>query len=253
MLKWCLSLLILSGSVLAHEVQFQTQHIDIQRQNLTGWQHDVLVKTALSRKYDFGLQATNLERFGLHENRIGAFLSYKPKDSLLFEVRYLKGEDNNQILPTDQYNVSAYWAMVQGLSPYLIYRDVKYNVTHLQIVNLGLEIEKFRGFVLIPQITGGKATSDRPAQTQDVYNYGLRAIYYQEKIFSITAFAYKGREASQGVVGRPNFAIETLSGGIGAGYYFLPNIKAELSVDHTDYKELKNQFLTTTLNLRWVF
>jgi hypothetical protein len=66
-------------------------------------------------------------------------------------------------------------------------------------------------------------------------------------------FAFRGVEASQGIVGKSNFLIDTKSGGLGASYYFIPQLKTELTVDHTDYQQLKNQFLTTTLNLVWDF
>ena len=81
----------------------------------------------------------------------------------------------------------------------------------------------------------------------------MKLAYYREKFYSLCIFGYKGVEASQGIVGKSNFLIDTASGGLGGSYHFIPQFKTELILDHTDYKQLKNQFLTTTLNLVWDF
>jgi len=251
-MRWFVFLAFWSTTLFAHEAQLVTQHLSLKRQHKTGWQSDLIAKATLSRKWEAGLQGTYLERFNFFEKRAGAFAFYRPNDRLTLEARYLQGS-GNQILPERQYHLHAYYALAQGLAPFLFYRDMKYSVTRLHAVNLGLEIEKIRSFIIIPQIMMGKATFNSPADTKNVYNYGLKVIYYQELRFSLFAFGYKGKEAAQGIIGASNQLIDTLSGGAGAGYYFRPATKAELVVDHTNYKQLKNQFLTTTLNLIQVF
>lgn len=252
-MRFVLFLVFLSTSLQAHEVQVSTQHLDIKKQNETAWQHDIIGRAVLSRKFDIGLQATYLERFDLHEGRFGGFLIYHPKPGITLEFRYLNGQNENEILPEDQYNFSAYMAWQEGLTPFLLYRDARYSQTHLHALNLGLEIEKIRHIILIPQIMFGKATFNFPAETKDVHNYGLRAIYYHEGRFSLFAFGYKGKEASQGIIGQSNIIVDTLSGGLGTGFYFTPTIRGEILIDHTDYEQLNNQFVTSTFNLQWVF
>lgn len=243
-------LLLFSSVAVAHELQSITQHIDIKEPGETGWQQDLIGRFSLSRQFDFGLQGTYLERFDFYETRLGGLLTYRPTDRLTLELRYLEGSDN-EILPENEGFLSAYYALADGLSPYLILRDSRYSVTHVSTATLGMEIEKIRSFIIMPQVLYGKATFESPGQTRDVYNAGLRVIYYQEGKYSLTAFGYAGKEASQGIIGRSTILVDTLTGGIGGGYYFAPDLKADLIVDHTDYDQLNTQFLTTTLNLVW--
>lgn len=248
-----LFLVILSTSALAHEVQLITQHLKINKQHETGWQTDALAKAVLSPKYEFGLHGTYLERFDLYENRLGAFLIINPIQNLTFELRYLKGEHDVEILARDQYTVSMYHALSAGISPYIIYQNALYSITHLQTLRVGLEIEKIANVIIIPSVMIGQAQFDDPTEVKEVNNFGLKVIYYVEQQYSLQAFAYKGIEAAQVIVGRSNQTVETKTIGAGAGYYVIPDIKAEVLVDYTDYKELNNQFLTTTLNLVWAF
>lgn len=243
-------ILLIPAMSFAHEIQSITQHVAIKKQKETGWQQDLIGKFVLNRKVEVGAQGTYLERFDLYEKRAGAFVSYRASEKLMVEARYLAG-NGNKILPEGQAVLGAYYALAEGLSPYLIYRDTKYSVTKLNTATLGVEIEKIRNIILIPQAVYGKATFDSPAGTKDVYNFGLRAIYYKENHYSFTVFGYAGKEASQGIVGESNLRVDTLTGGVGAGYFFNPNFKADLIVDHTDYDQLNTQFLTTTLNLVW--
>jgi hypothetical protein len=245
------ALVFLSTSVLAHEIQLITQYIQIQRQNETGWQQDILGKYTLSRKFDLGIQGTYLERFDLYENRVGGFLNYHPFDSLTLNLGVLYGDDN-EILPEFQYALSAYYAATEGVSGFLSYRDNRYSVTRLHTVNMGVELEK-SGFILIPQLMLGRATLESPTETKNVQNYGIKAIYYKENIYSVFLFAHRGIEASQGIIGASNLLVDTRTGGFGGSYNFIPELKTEIIVDYTDYEQLKNQFLTTTLNLVWAF
>jgi hypothetical protein len=243
----------LSASAMAHEIQSLTQHVNIQRQNQEGWQQDLIGKVTASRKWDLGLQGTYLERFDLYEKRAGMMAAYRPTEAWTLEAKYLAATNKTEILPRNQAQLGAYFAYAPGLTPYLSYRDSKYSVTHLNQGALGIEIEKFQNILLIPQVMYGKVTFASPAQTRDIHNFGLRAIYYREKIYSLFLFGNKGTEASQGIIGESNIIVNTLTGGFGGSYYFVPQLKTELIVDYTDYHELKNQFLTTTLNLVWVF
>ncbi len=243
---------LLSTSALAHQIQSITQHIDLRRQNQTGWQQDILGKMTVTRKWDVGVQGTYLERYSFYENRGGMFALYHPNESLTLEAKVLVG-GNNQILPRLQSSLSAYLALFDGFTPFATYKDIRYSVTRLHNGTLGAEIEKFTNILIIPQVMFGKASFDAPKSTRDVHSYGLRLAYYREKFYSLFLFGYKGVEASQGIVGKSTFLIDTTSGGFGASYHFVPQLKTELIVDHTNYEQLKNQFVTTTLNLVWDF
>ncbi len=246
-------ILLLSGTSFATDLFWSTQHIEIKRQNKIGWQHELQVKQDLSRKVYAGVGGTYIERFQFFEKRYGAFVGYKASDRLNLEARWYRGENDNQILPRDQKILSAYYAAAPGLTPYLVYRDYRYSVTRVHMANLGMEIEKIPNIILIPQVMAGKATFSTPAGTESIYNYGLRAMYYVEKKFTAFVFGYQGREASQGIVGQSNVLVDTRSGGFGGSYFFRDDLRAEFIFDHTDYRQLKNQFLTSTLNLYWTF
>jgi hypothetical protein len=147
--------------------------------------------------------------------------------------------------------LSAYYSLAPGFTPYIFYRDNRYSVTRVHEARLGMEIEKFPHIIIIPQLMLGKATFKSPAGTETLHNYGLRAMYYEERKFTVFLFGYRGKEASQGIVGASNILVDTKSGGLGGSWYFKDNFRTELVFDHTDYRQLKNQFLTTTLNLYW--
>ncbi len=244
--------LFLSGSLLAStDLLLSTQHISITRQNETGWQHDLSVKHDLGRKWSAGLGGTYVERFSFFEKRYGAFLGYQASERLSLEARYYLGENDNEILPRDQKILSAYYSLFPGLTPYIYYRDNRYSVTRVHEARLGMEIEKIPHVILIPQVMFGKATFESPGGTETIHNYGLRAMYYVEKTFTAFIFGYRGKEASQGIVGTSNILVDTRTGGLGGSWYLNDIFRAELVFDHTDYDQLKNQFLTTTLNLYW--
>jgi hypothetical protein len=252
-LKFVMLLLaIWSTSAVAHEVQLITQHLDIRRQNKTAWQSDFLARAEVSRKFDVGLQATYLERFNFFEKRMGGFVTYRPKDNIIIEGKVLLGHKNS-ILPEKDYYLNTFFALAPGLSPFVFLRDSDYSVTHIRSVKLGLEIEKFANIILIPQLLGGKATFASPADTQNIFNYGLKVVYYKDSYYSVSIFGYKGQEASQGIIGASNFLVDTTTGGASVSYHFIPDLKTELIFDYTDYRQLKNQFLTSTLNLAWRF
>lgn len=252
-MRWiALLFVLLSLSAQAHEILSITQHVNIRKQDEIGWQQDVIARLEFNRKFDFGTQATYLERFDLYEKRAGGFVVYRPNDKWTLEARYLQGM-GNEILPEKQAILSAYLAAGSGFAPYLYYRDSRYSVTHLHTLNLGVEIEKIPYFIIIPSVMVGRATFKSPGETDDVHNYGVRVVYYVEKKFSLMAFAYKGKEASQAIIGRSTELIDTLSGGLGGSYYFSEDLKADLIFDHTDYDQLNSEFHTTTLNISWKF
>lgn len=253
-MKYALLLLVILSTSLAsaHEVQFIGQHLDIRRQKETGWQSDVLARATLSRKFEVGLQGTYLERFDFHEKRGGALLSYQPKENIILEGKILLG-NGNEILPNQDYFLNGFWGLSDGFSPFFFYRNTNFSETHVQSVRVGLEIEKVSGFIIIPTFLTGKATFNSPASTKNIHNYGLKLVYYREAHYSFGIFGYKGKEASQGIIGTSNFLVDTTTGGVSASYYFIPSLRSEIIFDYTDYHELKNQFLTTTLNLAWRF
>lgn len=244
--------ILFSLNVSAHEVQSITQYLNIRRTDQVGWLQDIIARANVNTKFDIGAQATYLERFDLYEKRMGGFVTYRPNNAWTFEARYLQGM-GSQILPEKQTTLSAYHALSEGLSPFLFYRDSRYSVTTVHTANLGLEIEKIPSIVIIPSFTVGRATFNSPAKSDDVYNYGVKALYYKENRYSFSAWAYKGREASQGIVGVSTILVDTFSGGLGAAYWFAEGFRAELLFDHTDYDQLKTEFHTTTLNLSWMF
>ncbi len=245
-------LLFSSATSRAHEVFLSTQVVDIKKQNVTGKQVDALAKATVSEKFEAGLQATYLERFNLFEKRAGAFVIYRPKTGVSLELKHLRGREN-ELLPETQTSFAGYFSIGDGITPFVSFTDARYSATTVNYVRLGTEIEKLRNIILIPQVMSGRATFRSPAETEEIYAYGLRAVYYREEKFSVFIFGSRGREASQGVIGVSNILVSTRSGGIGGSYFLTKGLKAELVVDHTDYEELGNQFVTTAFNLQWVF
>jgi hypothetical protein len=251
--RWIALLIFIAPQVLfAHEIQSVSQHINLRRQNQSGWQQDVIARIRANRKFDVGAQATYFDRFNIFDKRVGGLLTYRPSDLWTFEARYLQGK-GNEILPEKETILSAYHSTQVGISPYFYYKDSRYSVTHLHTANIGVEIEKFQGFIIIPSFTLGRATFKSPGETKDVHNYGLRVTYYQEKKYGVSLFTYAGKEASQAVIGRSSVLVSTLTGGAAFTWYFSDDFKSELTFDHTDYDELKTEFHTTTLNLSWMF
>jgi hypothetical protein len=247
-----LTLLLISCSSLAHEVRLISHFIKINRQNQTAWQTDVLAKATLNRKFELGAQASYLERFNEQDRAAGPYLAWRVAPWLGLEAGYLQGS-GNEIMAQNLLYINAYYALEPGYSPFLLYRSARYSVTQLQAATLGIEIERLKNLIFIPQVMLGKATFQSPGKTDDVYNYGMRVIYYVEGSFGVFTYAHMGKEASQGIIGRSSILVDTLTGGLGGSYVLRPDLKAELAIDHTDFAQLNNQFITTTLNLSWSF
>lgn len=245
--------LLLSGTALPHEIQFVGQHIKLNRQNDSAWQSDVIAKATVNPRWDLGLQATYLERFDLYENRLGALAFYRPSSTLKIEARYFKGDGQVEILPQDQYFLNLYHSLAEGISPFLIYQNALYSATHLQTIRLGVEVEKIKKIILIPMVMIGQSQLKDPGEVHEVNSFGLKAFYFEELNYFFSIFGFKGIDISQAIVGRSGETITTTTGGFSAGRWFFKDLKAEFIFDYTDYDELNNQFLTSTLNLVWGF
>ena len=246
-------ILFLSGSAFSHEIQFVGQHLKINLQQETAWQSDVLARATVNSKWEAGLQATYLDRFDFHEKRIGALLYYRPIPSLKLEAKYLKGEEGVEILPKDHYFLNVYHSLAQGISPFLIYQNALYSTTHLQTIRFGIEIEKIKKIILVPMVMLGQSQLKDPGEVHEVNSFGLKAFYFEELNYFLSLFAFKGLEISQAVTGVSGDSITTTTGGFGLGKWFFQDFKAEFIFDYTDYDELNNQFLSSTLNLVWGF
>lgn len=242
----------LSLPVYANEVSLISQHLYLSRQKETGQQFTLSAKTDINRKLYAGLEGTYLERFSYFEKQAGGKIGYKPSDKWTLEGKFTIGNENN-LLPERQSTFTVYHALTQGLTPFAFYRDTHYSVTTIQSLNIGAEIEKIPSFIFIPTFMAGKATFNSPAKTSDVYSYGLRTIWYRENKYGISLFAFKGKEASQGIIGESAILVDTLSRGVSGTWYFSEKVKADLIYDHTDYDQLNTKFQTTTLNLTWMF
>lgn len=249
---FALILLGASNFAFAHELQSITQHLDIKRQNETAWQQDLIYRHDIDRKWQVGVQGTYLERFDLYEKRAGVIGVYRPSELWTFEARFLQGM-GNEILPEKETSLMAYHSTMVGISPFFGVKDLRYSNTTVDTLNIGVEIEKIEGIILIPSITYGMAKFKDPNETKNIYTLGLRAAYYQEGKFLTSIYGYTGKEASQGIIGSASELISTLTGGASFEWIFSEALRGEVLVDHTNYKQLKNQFITSTLNLRWTF
>lgn len=246
-------LLFLSTKSIADEIQLSNQYLKINRQNEIGWQSNLSAKATLSQKWDVGLLANYLERFHFFEKRLGALAVYKPNEAWVIEARYLHAQENAELLPTNQYILSVYHSLSNGFAPFLTYQNSQYSVTHVQTLRLGVEIEKMKNILLIPQALIGQAYFHNPKGTREVNSLGLKAVYSIEQQYFLSVFAFKGVEASQAILGSSSELVETKTAGAGVGYYFSEGLKAEAIFDYTDLGKLNNQFVTTTLNLSWIF
>ncbi len=246
-------LVFLSSTVCAHEIQLSNQYIHINRFNSVGRQSNLISKATLSSQWEAGLLANYLERFGFYEKRLGAVAVYRPNDSFAIEARYLKAQEGAEILPQDQYNLSVYHSLADGYSPFVTYQNSNFSVTHVETLRFGMEIEKIKNLILIPQVLVGQAHFKNPRDLKGVNSLGLKAIYSIEQQYAFSVFAFKSIEASQAIVGASSQLIETKTAGLSASYYFWNDLKAEGIFDYTDLGKLNNQFLTSTLNLTWTF
>ncbi len=246
-------LVFLSGTLHASELNFSQQYLHINKSGKTGHLSQLAVKTHTTNDLSVGISANYLERFDLYETSIGPQLIYKLNDQLALEAKYLKAQSGSEILATDQYFLSLYMSHSPGYSSAFSYQNSKYSVTDLQWFRWGLEIEKFKHFIIIPYALIGQAHFHRPFNSREVNSFGAKVISQHLDQYRFIAFASKGIEASQGLIGRSSQTIETKTIGGGIGRNLSHNIKMDALFDYTDLGKLKNQFLTTTLNLNWIF
>jgi hypothetical protein len=246
-------LIFFSQDLTAAEFRSHTQVVTIKRpgKDTVGKQQDIFAKAQVNRRFSLGVDGTYLERFGLFDKRTGLVLGSKPNDKWSFEVGYRRG-NGNDILPESEVLLQSYFAWKDGLTPFFLFRDAKYSLTHLHALNVGMEIEKIPQLIFIPMLLAGKANFKEPATTRDVYSYGVRITYYSELKYAFTIFGNMGKEASQGIVGRSTRMVDTRSGGLTLTYYILPELKTEATFDHTNFDQLRTQFQTTMLTLTWM-
>ena len=242
----------LSSIAFAHEIHVSNQYIQINKQKSHGFQSTVIGTAEINQKWSLGLLANYLERFSFYENRLGALATYKPSDLFTIEARFIKAEGGTKILPEDQYRMTVYHRLSEGLTPFFSYQDSTYSITHLQTVNFGMEIEKIKNFIVIPQLMMGQARFKDPIHSREVNSIGLKIIYSVENDYAFFLFGNKGIEASQSITGEAAKTLNTKTGGLGANYYINSTLKLEGLFDYTDYEELSNQFLTSTVNLTWM-
>ncbi len=244
----------LSRPLCASEIQWSVQHVKLQKQNLSGWQHDLYGKKDLSADLNVGLKGAYLERFSLYDTNYGGFVGYKFNKQLYVEVVYTQGM-GNQILTKRQTTLINYYALMEGFTPFLILKDSRYSNTTVQDALLGMEVEKWPHFLFIPQFTLGSSKFKSDQTHESIYSYSLKVIYYTENKFSLFIYGSRATEASQGINGNVtnNFNITSTTGGIGGSYNFLDSLKMEFSIDHTHYKELKNQYITSLFSLTQKF
>jgi hypothetical protein len=252
LMKYLFALVFLSTSLLAHEIKMATSVIDIPVQRETGTQQDLFGRFNLNQDWDAGLHGTHLKRYNYFENRLGAFVTYRPSDRTTLELRSYFARDV-QLIPEQEIGLSVYHALSDGLTTFMSYRNSRYSVTDVESIALGFEIEKIVHWIFIPQIMAGTATFRRPAETKNLYSVGARVVYHHEEEFGLFAFGFRGAEASQAVVGDSSQLINTLTGGLGGNYHITRDLIAEISIEHTDYGNLKVQFITSQFNLKWRF
>lgn len=247
-----LGILCSTGRVYATELQYTLQHVHLKKQKQSGWQHDVFAKTHLTPKLEAGVMGSYIERYSLYETTYGGMLGYRFTKDFYLEGSYTQGI-GNQLLTERESMITMYYSLVPGISPFITLKDSRYSDTTVDGFTLGSEIEKWPHLLLIPQFMLGNSKFKGNGTKESIYSYGLRAIYYTEDKYSIYLYGSKGLEASQGITGAANLRVHSTTGGVGGSYYIFHNLKADLSVDHTDYRELKNQFITTTFSLGYKF
>ena len=252
MKKSVLILLCLFGIVEAHEIRFTNQYVNMNKRDDTGWQHDLSFRYQVNEQWKVGAQGRLLEKFGQNEQALGLLLNWKPKTEVSFDFSYFTG-NGNEILPKDDIILTTYWGMMAGLSPFLTIRKSDYTQTNIYSATLGMEFEKIINFIFVPQLMLGRAKFKSPSSTEGLYSFGLKGIFYKEEFYKLFAFYYRGKEASQGIIGASNFRVDTQSVGIGGAYYFTKDFAAELTVDYTDYDQLNDEYLTTTLDFKYLF
>lgn len=238
----------------ATEIQWSTQHVNLKKQNQSGWQHNLTGKKNVTPELTLGLSGSYLKKFNLYDNSYGGLIGIKINEKTYVELMYNQGM-GNKILPKRDSNLVSYYALTNGLTPFLVLKDSRYSDTKVQSASLGIEIEKWPNFLFIPQLMLGGSEFNSDRSNESVYSFGLRAIYYTENKFSMFAFGSKATEASQGITGAVvnNIKITSTTGGIGGSYYLLDSLKSEFSVEHTDYREIKNQYITSVLSLNYKF
>ncbi len=238
----------------AAEMLYSVQHLKLKKFNFTGWEHDVFAKTNLSQNLIAGLEGSYVERFSLYETTYGGLMGYKFTDKFYVEAHYNQGI-GNKLLTERQTQIISYYSLFPGVAPFIILKDKRYSDTKLLDFTLGAEIEKWPHILIIPQAMIGKSKFKSDNSQETIYSYSLKAIYYTEDKFSIFAYGSRGLESAQSITGASlsNQRIHTLTGGAGGSYNIFKNLKAEISVDHTDYHEIKDQFITSTFSLNLKF
>jgi opacity protein-like surface antigen len=246
-------LVFLSGNIFASDLNLVHQYLHINKNGKSGQLTQLGLKTNATENIKLGISSNYLERFDLYEFNLGPQFIFKINESTSIEAKYLKSKADSEILPSDQYYLSLYQAHVPGYSSSFSYQNSNFSLTHLQWIRWGLEIEKFKHFIVIPYALLGQAHFHRPLNTREVNSLGFKVISQHVDTYRLIFFASKGIEASQALIGRSSQTIETKTIGAGLGHNFSNDLKVDALFDYSDLGKLNNQFLTTTLNFNWIF
>lgn len=254
MRRLTLSILALTSTTLcAHTVSLNTQYLKLYRQNEVGKQVLINARGDINPRWGFILNGAYLERFDLYERRLGTGLVFSPQAGTTTEVTYSKAAAGSEILPSEQLIGTIYQSITHGTSAFLTIWDARYSQTRVNLARLGLELEKIKNITLIPQVSLGQATFRDPQESREVNNLQFKVIYHRENNYFISLLAAQGIEASQGIVGRSSETVRTRTGALGAGFYIFEHTKAEALFEYIDFKQLKNQFLTSSVGLTRMF
>ena len=251
-MKWMLFFLfVLSSNVFAHEINLSASHVSLRRQHSSGRQALVDSFIDLNDHQRLRLGAQYLERFDLYERLFLVGFEHK------FESFYVNANaeygHNGRILPHQRYSIGSGQAFLPGLSFYEELRTAEYTGLRLDEVLLNMEIEKIQSIIFVPMVRLGKAHFKSPSGDKNLFGYGLKAIYYKENIGQVWVGVFKGQEPAQIVLGRFNEILKSTSVSAGVKYEWNESLSSGLSIEHTDYSLINNQFITTTLSTSWRF
>ena len=246
-------LVFLSTTGFAHEAYLSSQHTKINRQEESSWLHTAGGKMHLNDESSITLEGSYLERFSFYEKRFGAGYFQQVLPNWGLGINYLHAFNNPEIFAEDQFNINNFISFNDGLSAFALYQRSQYSITEIDLIRLGLEIEKIQDFIFVPQITLGEARFDEPNTHHNLYQFGLKAIYYREALYSVSVHYFQGNEAAQTIVGRLNKTIYTKNVGLSLGYYINQDLEVEYLFDYLDLGKLNNQFVSSTINLNWSF
>lgn len=247
MMRFLILSLFLS-SAFAHEISSSYQYWWLKGPNVSSWRGDVAGEVQLDSTWQGLFQATHFERFEEQDQTLKLGARYK-KENSYWEFSHTDG-GNNKVLAIRETLLTHGRAITSGLGGWLTVRSQGFATSDVNLLTLGLEMEKAPGWFFIPAFTGGKASFHSPAETNNIWALAARLGKYAEGKWKYWLHFARGEEAQALATLNQTKPLGHVNYGAG-GEWILSDWTLGLFLERSWYPSVNTRFDSALLTTKW--